>query len=36
MNDKNITGIPGEYEAIKEAAVVLQFTMASDRYTGVC
>jgi predicted O-methyltransferase YrrM len=34
MNDKIITGIPGEYEAIKEATVALEFTMASDLYTG--
>ena len=34
MDDKKITGIPGEYEAIKEATVELQFNMASDLYTG--
>ena len=34
MDDKIITGIPGEYEAIKEATVELQFNMASDLYTG--
>jgi Predicted O-methyltransferase len=34
MDDKIITGIPGEYEAIKEATVELQFDMASDLYTG--
>ncbi len=34
MDDKIITGIPGEYEAIKEATVELNFNMASDLYTG--
>ena len=34
MNDKIITGIPDEYEAIKDATVELQFNMASDLYTG--
>jgi len=34
MDDKIITGIPDEYEAIKEATVELQFNMASDLYTG--
>ena len=34
MDDKKITGIPGEYEAIKDATVELQFNMASDLYTG--
>ena len=34
MDDKIITGIPGEYEAIKEATIELQFNMASDLYTG--
>jgi predicted O-methyltransferase YrrM len=34
MDDKIISGIPGEYEAIKEATVELQFNMASDLYTG--
>src|SRR6187551_2983701 len=34
MDDKIITGIPGEYEAIKEATIELQFNMASDMYTG--
>jgi len=34
MDDKKITGIPGEYEAIKEATIELQFNMASDIYTG--
>jgi len=34
MDDKKITGIPREYEAIKEATIELQFNMASDRYTG--
>jgi predicted O-methyltransferase YrrM len=34
MDDKIITGIPGEYEAIKEATVELKFNMASDLYTG--
>ena len=34
MNDRIITGIPDEYEAIKDATVELQFNMASDLYTG--
>jgi len=34
MDDKIITGIPGEYEAIREATIELQFNMASDLYTG--
>ena len=34
MDDKTIIGIPGEYEAIKEATVELQFNMASDLFTG--
>jgi len=34
MDDKKITGIPGEYEAIREATIELQFSMASDLYTG--
>ena len=34
MDDKIIIGIPGEYEAIKEATVELQFNMASDLFTG--
>ena len=34
MDDKIITGIPGEYEVIKEATIELQFNMASDLYTG--
>jgi predicted O-methyltransferase YrrM len=34
MNDKIMTGFPEGYEAIKEATVALQFTMASDLYTG--
>ena len=34
MDDKIITGIPGEYKAIREATVELQFNMASDLYTG--
>ncbi len=34
MNDKIIIGFPEGYEAIKEATAVLEFTMASDLYTG--
>ena len=34
MDDRKITGIPCEYEAIKEATIELQFNMASDLYTG--
>ena len=34
MNDKIITDFPEGYEAIKEATVALEFTMASDLYTG--
>ena len=34
MNDKINTGFPEGYEAIKEATAALQFTMASDLYTG--
>ena len=34
MNDKIITGFPEGYEAIKEATEALEFTMASDLYTG--
>ena len=34
MNDKIITGFPEGYEAIKEATAALEFTMASDLYTG--
>lgn len=34
MNDKIITGFPEGYAAIKEATAALEFTMASDLYTG--
>jgi predicted O-methyltransferase YrrM len=34
MNDRMITGVPEEYEKIREATAELQFTMASDVYTG--
>jgi len=34
MNDSMIARIPEEYEKIREATVELQFTMASDIYTG--
>jgi len=34
MNDAMIARIPEEYEKIREATVELQFTMASDVYTG--
>jgi predicted O-methyltransferase YrrM len=34
MDDKIITGFPEGYEAIKEATEALEFTMASDLYTG--
>jgi predicted O-methyltransferase YrrM len=34
MNDSMIVRVPEEYEKIREATVELQFTMASDVYTG--
>ena len=34
MNDAMITGVPVEYQKIKEATEDLKFNMASDLYTG--